>query len=61
MRGMRKGRADLLPTAAVIVLALSESLELDEFVVSDWGSGRACCSRQPSQFCDRTMELEALV
>jgi phosphohistidine phosphatase SixA len=37
MRGMPKRRADLVPTAAVILTALARELDLEGFLVSDWG------------------------
>ena len=37
MRGIRKRRADLLPTAAVIVTTLADELGLERLIVSDWG------------------------
>jgi len=37
MRGIRKGRADLLPTGAVVLATLMAELEIDELTVSDWG------------------------
>jgi broad specificity phosphatase PhoE len=37
MRGIRKRRADLLPTAALILEALVDELAIEEITVSDWG------------------------
>jgi exopolyphosphatase/guanosine-5'-triphosphate,3'-diphosphate pyrophosphatase len=37
MRGVRRGRADLLPTGSVILATLADSLGLRGFTVSDWG------------------------
>jgi len=37
MRGMRKTRADLLPTAALILEACAESLGIEAWRVCDWG------------------------
>jgi exopolyphosphatase/guanosine-5'-triphosphate,3'-diphosphate pyrophosphatase len=37
MRGIRKARADLLPTAAVIVSTVADVLCLEEIDVCDWG------------------------
>jgi exopolyphosphatase/guanosine-5'-triphosphate,3'-diphosphate pyrophosphatase len=37
MRGVRRGRADLLPTGAVVLAALADTLGLEGFTVSDWG------------------------
>ena len=37
MRGMRKRRADVLPTGALILLALAEELQIDGITVCDWG------------------------
>jgi exopolyphosphatase/guanosine-5'-triphosphate,3'-diphosphate pyrophosphatase len=37
MRGVRRGRADLLPTGAIILASLADALGLDGFTVSDWG------------------------
>jgi phosphohistidine phosphatase SixA len=35
--GIRKRRADLLPTAALVLTALAEALGVDPWTVSDWG------------------------
>ena len=37
MRGIRRRRADLLPTGALILQTVSEELGLDGFTVCDWG------------------------
>ncbi len=37
MRGMKKARADLVPTAAVILATVADALALDGFTVCDWG------------------------
>jgi len=37
MPGMKRDRADLLPTGAVVLLAIAEVVGCDAFVVSDWG------------------------
>jgi exopolyphosphatase/guanosine-5'-triphosphate,3'-diphosphate pyrophosphatase len=37
MRGVRRGRADLLPTGAVVLSAVADVLGLEGFTVSDWG------------------------
>jgi exopolyphosphatase/guanosine-5'-triphosphate,3'-diphosphate pyrophosphatase len=37
MRGVRRGRADLLPTGAVVLSTVAEVLGLEGFTVSDWG------------------------
>jgi exopolyphosphatase/pppGpp-phosphohydrolase len=37
MPAMRAPRADLLPTGAIILTQLLESLDLPELLVSDWG------------------------
>jgi len=37
MRGMRRSRADLLPTGALILDTTAELLGLDGFTVCDWG------------------------
>jgi exopolyphosphatase/guanosine-5'-triphosphate,3'-diphosphate pyrophosphatase len=37
MRGMRRNRADLVPTGAVILRALAHELDLGGFTVCDWG------------------------
>lgn len=37
MRGVRRQRADLLPTGAVILDALAEELGIEHFTVCDWG------------------------
>lgn len=37
MRGIRKARADLLPTGAVVLATLLDELDIDELTVSDWG------------------------
>jgi exopolyphosphatase/guanosine-5'-triphosphate,3'-diphosphate pyrophosphatase len=37
MRGVRRGRADLLPTGAVVLAAVADTLGLEGFTVSDWG------------------------
>jgi exopolyphosphatase/guanosine-5'-triphosphate,3'-diphosphate pyrophosphatase len=37
MRGIRKRRADLLPTGAIVLNTLCEVLGLDRLTVSDWG------------------------
>jgi exopolyphosphatase/guanosine-5'-triphosphate,3'-diphosphate pyrophosphatase len=37
MPGMQKERADLLPTAALVLETLVEELELDAITVSEWG------------------------
>jgi len=37
MPGIKRNRADLLPTGAVILLALLEACEAKEFVACDWG------------------------
>lgn len=37
MRGVRRRRADLLPTGAVILDALAEELGIEQFTVCDWG------------------------
>jgi exopolyphosphatase/guanosine-5'-triphosphate,3'-diphosphate pyrophosphatase len=37
MRGVRRGRADLLPVGAVIVATLADTLGLTSLTVSDWG------------------------
>ena len=35
--GMKRSRADLLPTGAVVVDAVMKSLELSELLICDWG------------------------
>jgi exopolyphosphatase/guanosine-5'-triphosphate,3'-diphosphate pyrophosphatase len=37
MRGMRKRRADVLPTGALVLATLAEELGLDGFTICDWG------------------------
>jgi exopolyphosphatase / guanosine-5'-triphosphate,3'-diphosphate pyrophosphatase len=37
MRGVRRGRADLLPVGAIVLATLADTLGLEEFTVSDWG------------------------
>lgn len=37
MRGMRRSRADLLPTAALILETLAEALDIDGYTICDWG------------------------
>ena len=37
MRGVRRGRADLLPTGAIVLATLADALGLEGFTVSDWG------------------------
>ena len=37
MRGMRRSRADLLPTGALILDTTAELLGLDGYTVCDWG------------------------
>ena len=37
MRGIRRRRADLVPTGALILQTVSEELGLDGFTVCDWG------------------------
>jgi exopolyphosphatase/guanosine-5'-triphosphate,3'-diphosphate pyrophosphatase len=37
MPGIRRRRADLLPTGALVLLAAAEMLELDGYTLSDWG------------------------
>jgi len=37
MPGIKKSRADLLPTGAIILLALLEACEMKEMVACDWG------------------------
>ena len=37
LRGIRRRRADLLPTAAVILATLVDELRLDGITVCDWG------------------------
>ena len=37
MRGMRKRRADLVPTGAVVLTTLAEALDLEAYTVCDWG------------------------
>jgi phosphohistidine phosphatase SixA len=37
MRGVRRGRADLLPAGAVILATVADALGLEGFTVSDWG------------------------
>jgi exopolyphosphatase/guanosine-5'-triphosphate,3'-diphosphate pyrophosphatase len=37
MPGMRRRRADLLPTGALVLLAAAELLDLDGYTLSDWG------------------------
>ena len=37
MRGVRRGRADLLPTGAIVLATVADALGLDGFTVSDWG------------------------
>lgn len=37
MRGIRRGRADLLPTGAVVLATVADALGLEGFTVSDWG------------------------
>lgn len=35
--GIRRRRADLLPTGALVLVALAETLDLDGYTLSDWG------------------------
>jgi len=37
MPGIRRRRADLLPTGALVLTALAELLDLDGYTLSDWG------------------------
>jgi exopolyphosphatase/guanosine-5'-triphosphate,3'-diphosphate pyrophosphatase len=37
MPGMKRRRADLLPTGALVLSALAGALGLEEYVISDWG------------------------
>jgi exopolyphosphatase/guanosine-5'-triphosphate,3'-diphosphate pyrophosphatase len=37
MRGVRRGRADLLPTGGVVLATVADALGLEGFTVSDWG------------------------
>jgi exopolyphosphatase/guanosine-5'-triphosphate,3'-diphosphate pyrophosphatase len=37
MRGMKRNRADLLPTGALVLDTLMERLELRELLICDWG------------------------
>jgi len=37
MRGMKKARADLVPTGAIILATVADELALDGFTVCDWG------------------------
>jgi exopolyphosphatase/guanosine-5'-triphosphate,3'-diphosphate pyrophosphatase len=37
MPGMRRRRADLLPTGALVILSVAELLEIDDFTLCDWG------------------------
>ena len=37
LRGMRKRRADVLPTGAVVLSTLADALGLEAFTVCDWG------------------------
>jgi len=37
MRGVRRGRADLLPTGALVLSTVADALGLEGFTVSDWG------------------------
>ena len=37
MRGVRRRRADLLPTGAIILETLAEELSIDAFTICDWG------------------------
>jgi exopolyphosphatase/pppGpp-phosphohydrolase len=37
MRGVRRGRADLLPTGAIVLATVADALGLEGFTVSDWG------------------------
>ena len=37
MPGIKRNRADLLPTGAVIVETLTDELGVEEILVSDWG------------------------
>jgi exopolyphosphatase/guanosine-5'-triphosphate,3'-diphosphate pyrophosphatase len=37
MRGVRRGRADLLPTGAVVLASVADALGVEGFTVSDWG------------------------
>ena len=37
MPGMRRKRADLLPTGALVLTAAAELLDLDGYTLTDWG------------------------
>ena len=37
MRGMKKSRADLVPTGAIVLATVADALGLDGFTVCDWG------------------------
>jgi exopolyphosphatase/guanosine-5'-triphosphate,3'-diphosphate pyrophosphatase len=37
MPGMRRRRADLLPTGALVILGVAELLEIEDFTFCDWG------------------------
>lgn len=37
MRGMKRSRADLLPTGALVLETLADELELEHLLVCDWG------------------------
>jgi exopolyphosphatase/pppGpp-phosphohydrolase len=37
MSTMQRRRADLLPTGALILATLADTLSLESFTVSDWG------------------------
>lgn len=37
MRGVRRQRADLLPTGALVLDTLAEALEIESFTICDWG------------------------
>jgi exopolyphosphatase/guanosine-5'-triphosphate,3'-diphosphate pyrophosphatase len=37
MSGMRRRRADLLPTGALVILSVAELLEIEDFILCDWG------------------------
>ena len=37
MRGVRRGRADLLPVGSIVLATVADALGLEGFTVSDWG------------------------
>ena len=37
MRGVRRGRADLLPTGAIVLATVADVLGLERLTASDWG------------------------